>query len=266
MSRTALNPIVINRETCSIDEVIDQLGRIIDWAEKQNNPLGFFPALYRAVTIRVANGIKVQRFADAGGMEQLDVVFANRYFEALDQYVKGESPTLSWKLAFDQHQRDDLIVLQHLLLGINAHINLDLGLSAAKVAQNGSQLQRVETDFLEINRLLQEMVEEVQERLNAFSLIWKSADFLMGKADELMANFSLKRARKFAWKIAEEAYQQSDPYAPHFIAGMDRKAEKFGKLILTPPNFMLTASLRLMGKLSFTEAEAIIGELKKPYD
>ena len=266
MSRPALKPLSINRETCSIDEVIDQLGRIIDWAEEQNNPLGFFPALYQAVTIRVANGIKIQRFADSGGMEQLDVVFANRYFEALDQYLKGEAPTRSWKLAFDQHQRDDLIVLQHLLLGINAHINLDLGLSAAKVAKSGSQLEQVEADFLEINHLLQEMIEEVQDRLNSFSIFWKSADFLLGKADELMASFSLKRSRKFAWKIAEEAYQQADPYAPHFIASMDRKAEKLGKMILSPPNFMLTTSLRLMGKMSFTEAEAIIGELRKPYD
>ncbi|MDW3648674.1 MAG: DUF5995 family protein [Bacteroidia bacterium] len=266
MSNSALKPIYINRETCSIDEVIDQLGRIIDWAEEQNNPLGFFPALYQAVTIRVANGIKIQRFADGGGMEKLDVVFANRYFEALDRYLKSEKTTQSWKLAFDQHQRDDLIVLQHLLLGINAHINLDLGLSAAKVAKTAGQLKQVEADFLEINYLLQEMIEEVQDRLNTFSLIWKSADFLLGKADELMASFSLKRSRKLAWKIAEEAYLQADPYAPSFIASMDRKAEKMGKVILSPPNFMLTTGLRLMGKFSFTDANAIICELRKPYD
>ncbi|MEM6805540.1 MAG: DUF5995 family protein [Bacteroidota bacterium] len=261
----SFSPIHINPECCSIDEVIDQLGCIIDWAEAENSCLGYFPALYQAVTIRVAKGIKMQRFADGGGMERLDVVFANRYFQALDLYLRGEQPTESWKIAFDQGQEDGLIVLQHLLLGINAHINLDLGLATAKIAKERGSLERVEGDFLEINKLLREMTNQVQGRLNGFSLIWKSVDFMLGKTDELLANFSLKQARQYAWKLAEEAYLQPDPYAPHFIRKQDQEAKAFSQLILRPPNLTIWAGMKIMGKISFNEARNVIQELRKPY-
>lgn len=261
----SLSPIHINPETCSISEVIDQLGRIIDWAEAENSCLGYFPALYQAVTIRVEQGIKLRRFADGGGMERLDVVFANRYFEALDQYLRGEKPTESWRIAFDQHQKNELIVLQDLLLGINAHINLDLGLATAKIAQERGSLEKVEEDFLEINKLLREMTNQVQRRLNGFSLIWKSVDFMMGKTDELLANFSLKKARQYAWKLAEEAFTQAEPYAPHFVRQQDQEALQFSQLILKPPSIPLRGGLKIMAKITFNEARTVIQELRKPY-
>lgn len=44
-------------ELKTIDDVIDELGNIIKWSEENNSRLGYFPALYRMVTIRVKEGI-----------------------------------------------------------------------------------------------------------------------------------------------------------------------------------------------------------------
>ena len=45
------------------------------------------------------------------------------------------------------------VILQHLLLGINAHINLDLGIAAVETSP-GNQLAPLKNDFDMINKLL----------------------------------------------------------------------------------------------------------------
>ena len=67
------------------------------------------------------------------------------------------SPT-SWRVAFDAAARRRPIVLQHLLLGMNAHINLDLGVTAATFA-GPEGLATVRRDFDAINRVLADLVD-----------------------------------------------------------------------------------------------------------
>ena len=100
--------------------------------------MGYFPALYRKVTVEVKRGIEERVFDDGPRMERLDVVFAKRYLDAFDAYMEGGAPTRAWVLAFETTGQWWPIVLQHLLLGMNAHINLDLGIAAARVSP-GSQ-------------------------------------------------------------------------------------------------------------------------------
>ena len=112
----------------SIDEVIARLDAIIDRAIVERDRLGFFAVLYRTVTVAVKEGIAARRFQDGPRMERLDIVFANRYLQAFDQHRRGESPTRSWRAAFQAGASRRVVILQHLLLGMNAHINLDLGI------------------------------------------------------------------------------------------------------------------------------------------
>ena len=133
----------------TIDEVIVLLDEIIATAKKENSRLGYFPALYRKVTIRVKEGIRDGIFQNESRMETLDVNFANRYLEAFELQKKGGQPTLSWKLAFEKCQTWRPIALQHLLLGMNAHISLDLGIAAAETMK-GKNLQDIKILLLTI--------------------------------------------------------------------------------------------------------------------
>ena len=108
----------------TIDQVIQQLDNIIDWSIKSNSRLGYFAALYRKVTLKVRAGISDGYFENGQRMERLDVIFANRYLEAFEQKQKNITPSRSWQLAFDASNHWWPIVLQHLLLAMNAHINL----------------------------------------------------------------------------------------------------------------------------------------------
>src|SRR5688500_14529012 len=118
----------------TLNEVITCLDTIIDDCIRAKSRMGYFACLYRKMTVAIRDAIVNNVFADAARMEKLDVYFANRYLDAYDQYSSGQNPTVSWQTAFDAAAADQLTVLQHLLLGINAHINLDLGIAAAKVS------------------------------------------------------------------------------------------------------------------------------------
>src|SRR5690606_13776650 len=110
----------------NIKEVLTALDLIIADCRQHNSRMGYFAVLYKKMTEGVRVGLSQNYFDDGARMEKLDVVFANRYLNAYHQYRHGQPSTHSWAEAFNAAQRSDLIVVQHLLLGINAHINLDL--------------------------------------------------------------------------------------------------------------------------------------------
>jgi hypothetical protein len=101
-------------------------------------------------------------------MERLDVIFANRYLDALNQFWRGETPTQCWSVAFQSTRQWSPIILQHLLLGMNAHINLDLAIAAAQVAP-GNKLPGLKRDFEEITVLLSEMIQGMEQRIEQVS-------------------------------------------------------------------------------------------------
>ncbi|MEE3147871.1 MAG: DUF5995 family protein, partial [Bacteroidota bacterium] len=182
----------------TIDEVIEQLDAIILTEKQNNSPMAFFPILYNQVTKRIKAGIEAEEFDDNARMEQLDVIFANRYIEAYQHYKAGNSPTESWRNAF---KISEALVMQHLFLGINAHINLDLGIAAAETT--GAQaLADFERDFNKINEVLAAMVADVKAAIGKVSPLFKLLELVgKGKEDKLVS-FSINIARDGAWLFA----------------------------------------------------------------
>ena len=226
----------------SIDEVIDRLTFIIEWSREHQSPLGYFPSLYRKVTQAVKEGIEQGRFDDGPRMEHLDVIFANRYLKAWHQYQLNQEPTQSWKIAFEAGESKSLLILQHLLLGINAHINLDLGIAAAETSR-GATISELEDDFLEINRLLMEMMGAVQKEINKLSPLFKALDFLGGFGDELLASFSLKKARQNAWRVARNLVEAGEDQWEESIQQEDQRTLRLAKLIRKPGGIRIRTGL-----------------------
>jgi hypothetical protein len=188
----------------TIDEAVARLDGIIEDAITAESRLGYFAALYNRVTKAVRDGIRKGVFDDNARMERLDVVFANRYIAAYDTYRRGEMPTASWFVAFRAAERPKLSVLRHLILGMNAHINLDLGIASATVAGR-NELDALHADFNRINDLLgtllpvvEAQLGEISPRLGAVTDLARSADNL----DATVGNFSMVKARDGAWRFA----------------------------------------------------------------
>ncbi len=137
----------------TIDGLIGKLDQIVDWSYTTKSRLRYFAALYRKVTIKVKEGIAKDFFDDGERMERLDVIFANRYLAAFEVCRNNGQPTRCWSYAFRVTKQWWPIVLQHLLLGMNAHINLDLGIAAARAVPSAA-LPSLREDFNRINVIL----------------------------------------------------------------------------------------------------------------
>jgi hypothetical protein len=199
----------------TIDEVIDRLDEIIDRAVGEGSRLGYFAALYNRVTKAIREGIREGAFDDNPRMERLDVAFANRYIEAYDRLRQGRAPTTSWQVAFDAAAKPDLSVLRHLVLGMNAHINLDLGIACAVTAPV-EQVDDLRSDFNRINDVLASLLPtveaqlaEISPRLGAFSDVAHSMDRL----DERLGSFSMETARDGAWRFGRRLAHLRSPAA-----------------------------------------------------
>ena len=218
----------------SIDDVIRALDGIVDWAWTEESRLGYFAALYRRVTRAVQDGIAKGQFQNGALTERLDVNFAARYLEAFDQHRRGEQTTVSWQIAFRAATWRRPLVVQHLLAGINAHINLDLGIAAA-VSAPGDQLPGLQPDFDQINQVLAGLVDTVEKEMAAISPLLGLLETLSLKTDSAIIDFSLDAARKFAWDHAVKMASLPAPEVEAAIHDLDLEAAVFGRMVVTPP-------------------------------
>ena len=186
----------------TIDEVIAELEGIIQQCIDTDNRAGYFAALYHRVTCRIKDGIANNEFEDGIRMERLDVLFANRYIDAWKQWCAGQQPTASWRIAFEAAQNKG-IIMQHLLLGINAHINLDLGIATTETMY-GYPITGIQKDFNTINAVLASLISVVEQEIFKLSPLMFLLDTVGKSFDEMLVEFSINTAREGAWQFAVE--------------------------------------------------------------
>lgn len=248
----------------TIDEVIEVLGEIIRECEKTNNTGGYFAALYRKVTIKVKEGIENDFFDDGRRMERLDVIFAKRYIEAWFAWRADKEVTNSWRRAFEIENRYWPAVVQHLLLGMNAHINLDLGIAASETSGN-DEIESLRNDFLKINKILASIVDEVQHSLSG---IWPPLKWILSKSkkiDNYLTDFSMELARNGAWKFAVEVAGLRENDLEQKILERDEKVARKASVV-TKPGFFPTIGLRIIRLGEAGSVSSKIGKMKQGSD
>lgn len=217
----------------TIDEVLVRLDAILDSPQAASSAVGYFPALYRKVTAEVKAGIAAGRFEDGPRMERLDVAFANRYLEAYDDWRAGRPVTGCWRAAFEATEHWAPAILQHLLAGMNAHINLDLGIAAAGLC-TPADIAALHHDFNVINTILFSMAQQVVACIGGVSpWIW-ILDRIGGRTDDRLVEFSIARARALAWQNATGLVRLDADGRAARIAEMDTFTETLGRLLLKP--------------------------------
>ena len=197
----------------TITDVLDRLEEVIDWAIAAQSGLGYFAAAYKRVTLAVEAGINNGHFSDGDRMAKFDVMFAQRYFDALVTYFHPEGqrlPTHTWQWDFYGHDIDRPTILQHMLTSINAHVNLDLGIVAAEIG--GADMDSLESDFNLINDI---MAAEMTVFLDALAKISKvvrllrwaitGEDFVLGRVLVILRSL----AWTFATKLNSEKSRNS---------------------------------------------------------
>jgi hypothetical protein len=216
----------------SIDQVIERLNEILDDALRRGGRIGYFTALYERVTTNVRGALLAgNMFEDNARMERFDVVFANRYLRAWSRYGAGQAPAQSWQIAFDLLNDPGPLVIQHLLLGMNAHINLDLGVAAATVAPSPSGLSLLWPDFQNVNEILARLVDVVETELGQISPRLHRVGAFEPKLEGKLFAFGIETARDFAWALAGELVRAPCPLWETIISGRDAMVAQTGKAL-----------------------------------
>lgn len=241
----------------TIDEVLIQLEAIIVDAENNNSTLGYFAVLYYKVTLKVKEGIKNNFFEDGPRMETLDVIFAKRYIDAYFNWQNKKTCTKAWEYTFDHAAKNNLIVLQHLLLGMNAHINLDLGIAAAQVSKN-TNIDDLKNDFNKINEILSSLVIEVENNLSKIWPLLKRILKWTNNVDDFLVDFSMELARNGAWKFAQNLSENSFENDENLIVARDLIVEKKASIV-TQPGTVVGIILRIV---RFSEKGTISNRIK----
>ena len=223
--------------TTDIDEVLSRLDAVIARAIEDGDRAGYFAVLYRKVTAKVKEGIEAGFFDDAERMGRLDSLFAERYFEAVATRTSGESPTASWQLTFVAARRWRPLVLQHLLVGINAHINLDLGVAAARCSP-GDELPELRRDFDRINAVLASVIGVIQQDLQRISPWMSLLDRFGARTQTELVRFSIVTARAGAWRFATELAATPESRWATSIEERDCRVARIGERVLRPGALM----------------------------
>ena len=245
----------------TIDEVLAELDKIVQETINEGNYLGIFAFVYRRTTEQIKYEIEKGNFENNELLEQLDVLFAQYYLDAYNHYRQGNPVSKSWQTVFES-KNERLTIIQHLLLGMNAHINLDLALAASKLMKD-KPIEALENDFHKVNDILAGLLNEMQSRISRISFLMFLLDLIGKRTDEKLINFSMKQARTQAWRVARELWSFKGTEKENRIIEVDRSIHQLGEFIKNPKSGFLKFILKIIGWFEVKNIKKIIGELRK---
>ncbi len=217
--------------------------------------------MYRRTTAQILKEVELGSFEDNERMEKFDVEFANFYLDAYNGYIKNTEVSKSWSFAF-LLEKEPLTILQHIMIGINTHINLDLAL-AVSVVMNGKEVSEIENDFNKVNRILSDIVNEMQDRLSRVSRLLFLLDLAGENSDEKIINFSMGRAREVSWRNANLLWSLGVDHQGEAIDTMDLVVLKLGECIKSPKSKVIGFVLKCIGRFEEKNVGKVISTLRE---
>jgi hypothetical protein len=243
----------------NIDDVVDGLAGIVREAVRSGDRVGYFAALYRQVTVEVRTAMHDGLFDDAARMDRFDTLFGNRYFDAYDAWRRDRSGPRCWREAFGLLDDADTVIVQHLILGVNAHINLDLAIAAARTSP-GEAIHAMRRDFLLINDILARVALSVQDSVGAVSPLMSLLDQVGARTDERILDFSVRQSREEAWYNAVLLAGQNEEEREATVQRLDVRAAVLARLTARPGGLVRPA-LQLIRSTESDDVPAVIAHL-----
>jgi hypothetical protein len=186
----------------TLDEVVEGLGALEAHYIALQDRRAIFLTVYGLMSREMKRGIEQGVFNDGDWVTRYTVRFANYYREAVAGYEGGTRIPKSWQIAFSATQEPDGLVLQDVLLGINAHVNHDLALALTDVSIEPDRAARHQ-DHVRVNEILRSLTDVVADRVSElYAEGLAGVDACAGLLDEEVTNFSFEIARENAWASA----------------------------------------------------------------
>jgi hypothetical protein len=232
-----LENVVARRPATAVADVLQMLADI-DQLLADTDGLKWFNHLYLAVTTAVRDAIATGTFNDTAWLAQLDVVFANLYFDALGMGAVDVSAAPSaWRPLLAARQDPGFARIQFALAGMNAHINRDLPVAIVQIYQaTGGAPNRSDphyADYEQVNGILETVETQVKQEFTTGIL--GVIDATAGPLDDVLAMWNIRAARDAAWTHAEVLWNLRDLPALQndFLATLDDFTGFAGRGLLT---------------------------------
>lgn len=198
--------------------VLDRMHGLLERWSAEGDRRDVFLRCYALMTANMHAAIGRGDFADGPWVAGLLARFADYYFEALRSWeVDPDSAPRVWQSAHASTRDADAVVLQQLLLGVNAHINYDLVLTVHDVladewnVMTTARRERCFDDYCRVNAVIAATIDAVQDDVLApaiaFSVI---LDRLMGRLDEYMISRLVSSWRDHTWDDAVRLLDEPD--------------------------------------------------------
>lgn len=218
----------------TVDEVVTQIDRVVAQSRKQRSRIGFFAALYHHVAHAFRANVRKGAFKRPDLIDALDIAFVNRYLHALQLMQTGAIPTQPWRVTFDAARHVHPLVVQHLMLGMNAHINFDLGVAVATVC-DAESLPELRDDFITMNNLLISLLNEITTDLGRAWPLFGLVNRFAWQEDDAMLSLGMRDARALAWDFAAELVHMDADARAKAIAEHDAEIAAIGETLWKPP-------------------------------
>ncbi len=198
---------------------------------------GVFVTAYLEITRAIGAALEEDIFDDPVWTGRYLVCFANLYRKALLACESGELAAMpkSWRIAFDAARDGSGLVIQHLMLGINAHINHDLALALGEVGIDPERPRRY-ADHTRVNDVLERATATLKREVSRkHAPILERLDWIAGRFDDEATKFSIPKAREHAWSFAVAfAGTRSEAEKALLARTLDEQAAVLARLILAP--------------------------------
>jgi hypothetical protein len=222
----------------TIDDALAVMTRL-DQALAPEDGVRWFNYLYLEVTRAVKDSPPTDGWEAALWLERLDVNFARLYFASVVNWARNR-PALSsaWLPLFEARDRKDAARVQFALAGMNAHINHDLAIALVTTGDELGIRPRRGTpqhrDFERVNTLLAAVQEQVKQVLATG--IAGQIDQDLGTVDDVVAAWSVERARDTAWTNGELLWRirNTKLLRPNFLHAISRLVGLAGRGLLAP--------------------------------
>lgn len=225
-----------------ISALLDKMESTTSAWETAGDNRYIFLKCYTIMSRNMAEGISAGRFADPEWVSRLMAVFADYYFEALFRYeISPDATPAVWRQAHACAEDTRVKTVQHLMLGINAHINYDLPLSLYDcLCHQWSSLEARERylrkqDHNTVNAIIAESIDSVQDIILApRSKALKMLDVALGRTDEWLIAKAITSWRSRVWNISEQmlGYCDNEEMRRSIIRNTEQDALKKADLIL----------------------------------
>jgi hypothetical protein len=199
--------------------IVAHMTTLVDQWEAAHDRRAVFLGCYHLMTRNMLDAIEADRFQDDVWVSRLLHHFADYYFAALDRFDQNSPDTPAvWRLAFDATRDEDVTTLQHLLLGVNAHINFDLvfalydQLAPEWAVLSAEQRAQRHADHELVNRIIGETVDAVQDQvIDRHSPWFDYVDKLLGPVDEWLTSRLISHWREEVWNHAVRYLELTTP-------------------------------------------------------